>query len=298
MMNTQEFDWALVRSFLAAIEHGSLLGASRATGASQPTMGRHITELESQLGLLLFERTGRGLVPTPGALKLAEAARQMDSGAARLWRLAQAAETATQGTVRLTASQPVACILLPPILARMRQSLPEIEVSLVASNAVSNLLRREADIALRMLRPDQASLSARRIGQVTISACAHHDYLARRGVPANPESLIEHDLIGDDRPGDIQRGVAALGLPLHQLRFGLRSDDLIAQWAAVRAGLGIGFVGDYVVRTDPQVAKLLPQLKLPRYPVWLTVHREIRTSARIRAVYDHLAEHVALALAA
>lgn len=291
-MNTHHFNWNLVPAFLAAHEHGSLLAAARALGSSQPTVGRHISELEAQLGTVLFERTGRGLAPTPAGLRLAEAARAMESGALALLNSVGASRSTLEGTVRISASQPVACVLLPPLLAQMRQTLPGIQVELVASNAVSNLLRREADIALRMVRPVQASLVARRIGQVGLSACAHRDYLAHRGTPAEPADLLQHDLVGNDQVMDIPRGFAALGHDVPRERLVLRTDDLMAYWSAVRAGLGIGFVADYLLRTDPAVQRVLPQLRIPPLPIWLTVHREIRSSARIRAVYDFLAQAV------
>lgn len=294
-MNSQ-FDWRLVPSFLAALEHGSLLGAARALGASQPTLGRHIAELEAQLGVVLFERTGRGLVPTDTALRLAEAAHSMESGAHRLARGVSAASAGIAGTVRISASQPVACFLLPPILARMRQALPQIQVELVASNAVSNLLRREADIALRMVQPDQGSLVARRVAKITLGAYAHRDYLRRRGTPRQPADLLAHDLVGNDRVGDIVKGFAAFGLPVTREHFAFRSDDLIAYWEAVRAGLGVGFIADYLAATDAQVTALLPMLRIPPLPVWLTVHREIRSSPRIRAAFDFLAQAVPAAL--
>lgn len=296
-MNTIDFDWALARSFLAALTQGSLMGAARATGQSQPTLGRHIAELEQQLGVLLFERTGRGLQPTPHALRLADAARAMEAGATAMSRLAAGASQVVQGRVRVSASQPVACVLLPPVLARLRERLPEVTVELVVSNTLTNLLRREADIALRMVRPDQSSLVAKRIAQVSISACAERGYLRRRGLPQRPEDLLRHDLIGGDREDGVTAGMVAAGFPAEALRFGLRTDDLMAQWAAVRAGLGVGFAADYVIRSAPEVQPVLPQLKLPRYPIWLTVHRELRTSALIRAVYDGLAEGVPAALA-
>src|SRR5690606_23950520 len=132
------------------------------------------------------------------------------------------------------------------------------QVELVASNEVTNLLRREADIALRMVRPDQASLVARRIGRVTLSACAHRDYLRRRGTPRKPADLLQHALIGNDRNDDIQRGFVAMGYPVDRQHFALRTDDLIAYWGAVRAGVGIGFVADYLLRTDADVVPLLP----------------------------------------
>lgn len=290
-MNNQ-FDWTLVRSFLAALEQGSLLGASRMVRASQPTIGRHIAELESQLGVVLFERTGRGLRPTETALGLAEAARVMESGADQMVRSVSSADASIAGTVRITASQPVACFLLPPLLAQMRLVLPDVQVELVASNAVSNLLRREADIAVRMVQPKQATLIVKRVGKVTVKACAHQDYLRRRGVPRQPTDLLLHDLIGSDQNDEILKGFASMGFPVKRENFGYRSDDLIATWTAVRAGLGIGFVSDYQIRSEPSVVAVLPMLKIPPLPVWLTVHRELRTSGRIRAVYDFLSQEI------
>ncbi len=299
MLNTRPqngFDWGLIRSFLAALEAGTLLGAARKLNTSQPTLGRHIAELESQLGMVLFERTGRGLIATASARQLAEAARTMESGALQLARSVSGAQTQVTGTVRLTASQPVACVLLPPVLAAMREALPDIQVELESSNTVSNLLRREADIALRMVRPTQTSLIARKIGQVRVGAYASRDYLARRGVPTRPQDLLQHEMIGYDKGEDILRGFQANFFPVTREAFALRSDDLIVQWQAVRAGLGVGFLADYMVQGDDQVQRILPALPLPGLAMWLTVHREIRTSQRIRAVYDFLAQSLPSAL--
>ena len=292
----QDFDWTLIRSFMAALDHGSLLGAARALKASQPTIGRHIAELELQLGVVLFERTGRGLLPSDAALRLAEPARAMEMAALKLARTATVGQSAASGSVRITASQPVACVLLPPVLAQMRQALPEVQVDLVASNGVSNLLRREADIALRMVQPDQATLIARRIGKVTLGAYAHRDYLRRRGTPRQPQDLMSHALIGHDQLGDIVDGFAAMGYAVQRESFATRTDDLIGYQELVRAGLGIGFIADYVARADPSLVGVLPMLKLPTLPIWLVVHREIRTNQRIRQVFDFLAKAVPAAL--
>ena len=290
------FDWGLIPSFLAALECGSLLGAARALQSSQPTVGRRIAELEAQVGVLLFERTGRGLLPTATALQLAESARAMEQGALQLARKVSLAESEVSGAIRLSASQPVACVLLPPVLARMRAVLPQVQVDLVVSNAVTNLLRREADIALRMVPPEQATLIARRIGKVSVGAYAHRDYLRRRGTPLQATDLRQHDLIGHDQLETILQGFAKAGLRLEREDFMLRTDDLIAYAAAVRAGLGIGFMADYVARTDTALVRVLPALKIPPIPVWLVVHREIRTSPRIRAVFDFLSESIPAAL--
>ena len=294
-MNSK-FDWTLARSFLATLDSGSLLGAARALQSSQPTIGRHIAELESQLGVALFERTGRGLKPLAMALKLAEFARAMEAGAHQLQRSVASANEAVRGTVRITASQPVACVLLPPLLAKMRLALPDVQVELVSSNEVSNLLRREADIAVRMVPPAQAELVAKRIGKVTLGVYAHRSYLKRAGTPLRPADMLGHALLGNDKNDDIIRGFGAMGLPMMREQFALRTDDLMAYWQAVRSGLGIGFVADYLARTDPDVIAILPMLKIPPLPVWLAVHREIRTNKRIRAVYDFLAQAVAGAL--
>ena len=290
------FDWSHVRSFLAVLEKGSLLAASRDLQLSQPTIGRHVAELESQLGLVLFDRNGRGLLPTEAAYHLAESARIMQSGADQLARNVMGADLGASGTVRITASQPVSCYVLPPLLAQMRLSLPDVQVELVASNEVSNLLRREADIAVRMVQPEQASIIARRVGKVTLRACAHQDYLRRRGVPRQPSDLLAHDLIGGDRNDDTLKGFAAQGLVVGREQFAFRADDLIVVWQAVRAGLGVGFVSEHLIRSDPAVIPVLPKLKIEPLPVWLAVHKEIRTSKRIRAVYDFLADALPAAI--
>lgn len=288
-MNTQ-FDWSLVRSFLAVLDHGSLLGAARQLNASQPTIGRHVTELENHLGIVLFDRTGRGLIPTESALRLAESARVMQIGADQLARSAMGAEQSNAGTVRISASQPIACFALPAVFAQMRLTLPQVQIELVASNSVSNLLKREADIAIRMVQPEQATLVARKIGKVAIRACAHQDYLRRRGVPRQPADLLSHDLIGSDRNDEILKGFTAMGFAVTRENFAFRTDDLIVVWQAVRAGLGIGFVSEHLIRTDPAVVPVLSKLAIEPLPVWLAVHREIRTNKRIRAVYDFLSD--------
>jgi DNA-binding transcriptional LysR family regulator len=284
------FDWSLVRSFLAVLEQGSLLAAARHLQSSQPTIGRHIAELEYQLDLVLFDRTGRGLLPTEAALRLAESARIMQSGAEQLSRSVAGSGRSKSGTVRITASQPVACYVLPPLLAQMRLTLPEVQVELVASNSVSNLLRREADIAVRMVPPEQATVIARRVGKVALKACAHQDYLRRRGIPRQPTDLLSHDLIGGDRNEEVLKGFAARGLKVDRENFAFRTDDLIVVWQAVRAGLGVGFVSEHLIRTEAAVVPLLPKLKIEPLPVWLAVHKEIWTNKRIRAVYDFLSE--------
>jgi DNA-binding transcriptional LysR family regulator len=291
------FDWSLMRSFLAVIERGSLLAAARHLGVSQPTLGRHVAELERQLGITLFERTGRGLVATASARAIADQARAMADNAEAIGRTLTGQSKQLSGSVRVTASQTVATHLLPSLLARFRERETGIAVDVIASNAVSNLLRREADIAVRMVRPAQSSLVARRVGEVQIGAYARKDYLRRRGVPSKPGDVLNYDLIGLDRDESIIRAFAALGYRIERDSFMFRSDDHLVLWHALCSGLGIGFAATWLADREPSLERVLPDLPMPRLPVWLTVHREIRSSARIRALYDFLAEGIPAALA-
>ena len=286
------FDWALVKSFLAVLDAGSLMGAARRLNAQQPTLSRHVAELESQLGTPLFERTGRGVTPTAAALAIADAARQMESGALALSRGLAVARSAQAGTVRISTSVVAATWLLPPVIAALQLTEPGIAIELVATNQLTNLLRREADIAVRMVRPAQSSLVARKLGEVPIVAAAHRSYLQRAGTPREPRELGGHRLIGYDRDDTIERGFARLGQPLAREQFAVRTDDQVAYGRLVACGAGIGFLARYNVRHLPGVVALLPRLEIPPLPCWLAVHREIRSNPLVRRVYDFLAEAV------
>jgi DNA-binding transcriptional LysR family regulator len=294
--NASAFDWALMPSFLAVLDAGSLLAASRQLQQSQPTLGRHIASLETQLGAALFERTGRGLTPTALARQIAEHARAMQDAADSLQRSLSKSGEVLSGTVRLTASQTVAAYLLPPILTKMRQVLPEIQIEVVSSNDVKNLLRREADIALRMVRPEQDSLIARKVASIGLGTYAHVNYLKKKGEPRVPRELLSHELIGYDLTSTIVQGFRAFGEPVSREQFSLRSDDHILHWQAVRAAFGIGFISHYLAKTDRRVKRILPKLQIADLPVWLTTHREIHGNPRIRRVYDFLADNIAAAL--
>ncbi len=291
-MQNNTFDWALLRSFLAVLDAGSLLGAAKKLNAQQPTLSRHVSELEHQLGVALFERTGRGVTPTAAALAIAEAARQMESGASAVTQALSRRALATQGNVRISASEVAANYLLPPLIASLQRDEPGIQIELVASNQISNLLRREADIALRMVKPAQTSLIARKLGTVEICAAAHEDYLAQYGAPKTPRDLLRHRLIGYDRDETIIRGFAKLGLNMSRENFAVRTDDQTSYGRLVASAAGIGFVARYNLAHLSGVKQVLPELRIPPLPCWLVVHREIRGNAIVRRVFDHLAEGV------
>jgi DNA-binding transcriptional LysR family regulator len=291
------FDWALVRSFVAVLEAGSLMGAARKLGAQQPTLSRHLTELESQLGTPLFERTGRGVRPTQAALAIAEAAREMEAGAERLARSLEQRTNAVAGTVRIAASHVAATYLLPPILVALQAVEPSIAIEVAGSDRLSNLLRREADIAVRMVRPTQSTLVTRKLAEVPVVACAHRGYLKRAGVPCSPSDLAGHTLVGYDVDPTIVRGFAAVGVRITRAQFAIRTDDTIAYGRIVAAGGGVGFVAAYNLRHLPGVVPILPMLAIPPLPCWLAVHREIRGNRLVRRVFDFLAEAIPQELA-
>lgn len=291
------FDWSLVRSFLAVLDAGSMSAAAKRLGARQPTLSRQISALEDQLGAPLFERTGRGAAPTALALAVADDARTMQEGAERLRHRLSRAQAQTTGDVRITTSQVAASYLLPPVLADLQMVEPGIRIELVASNTLSNLLRREADIAVRMARPEQGSLLARKLADIPIVACAHVDYLSRAGAPQRPEDLSRHRLIGYDRDETMVRAFAAAGLPIRREQFTVRTDDQLAFGRLVAAGAGIGFVAAYNLPWLPGVVPVLPGMPIPPLPCWLAVHREIRGNPLVRRTFDFLAEHIPKALA-
>jgi len=291
-----DFDWALVRSFLAVLDAGSVSAAAKRSGARQPTLSRHVADLEAQLGAPLFERTGRGVVPTGAALAIVDAARRMEDAALALGRGLASARSLTRGVVRVTTSQVAATWLMPAVLVRLQREHPEIEIELVASNELTNLLRREADIAVRMVRPVQQSLIARKLGEIEIVAAAHESYLAAAPPLRGPEDLAAHRLIGFDRDDSIIRGAARMGLVLSRGDFALRTDDQVAYGRLVAEGAGIGFVARYNLRHWPGVVAVLPTLAVGALPCWLAVHREIRSNPRVRAVYDFLAREIAPAI--
>ncbi|MCK6425995.1 MAG: LysR family transcriptional regulator [Burkholderiaceae bacterium] len=292
------FDWALVQSFLAVLDAGSLSRAARQLGAQQPTLSRQVAALEAQLGAPLFERTGRGVQPTALALAIADDARTMQLGAEQLQQRLARQRSGTSGCVRITASQVAASYLLPPVLTALQAAEPGIEVELVASNQLTNLLRREADIAVRMVRPTQASLVARKLADIPITACAHESYLARAGTPKRPDDLLHHRLVGYDRDDTLLRGFAAMGAAIGREHFALRTDDQLAYGRLVAAGGGIGFLAAYNLRWLEGVVPVLPLLAIPPLPCWLAVHREIRGSALVRHAFDFLAEAIPRELAA
>jgi DNA-binding transcriptional LysR family regulator len=298
-MSRRAPDWDLLASFLDVAEAGGLSAAARAGAGSQPTLGRRIEALEAALGVPLFERTARGLKLTDAGAGVAAHARAMREEAVAAADLAARGAEALSGAVRITASRVMSAFLLPPIVARLRATHPEIAIELNASDAIENLLEHDADIAVRLARPEQATLVGRKVGAMAVGAYAHRDYLKRRGTPQTVADLAHHDLIGEDQGTLIRSALKSLGAPLGREAFAVRCDDGLVQWQAICAGAGIGaiatFVGD-AGRADG-VERVLAHIPAPPLPVWLAARREVRSLRRVRVVFDALAAGVHAALA-
>src|SRR5215468_1819232 len=281
-------EWELYRSFLAVLTEGSLSGAARALHIAQPTVGRHVAALERALRMPLFTRSQTGLLPLESALSLRSYAEAMRSAASALERAAASQGSGVRGVVRVTASEVIGVEVLPSIMARLRDQHPELQIELVLSNRMQDLLQREADIAVRMARPDQASLIARRIGRVDVGLHASTHYLHRRGMPATTSDLQRHTLIGFDQPTAFIRA-ASKAFPLRRESFAMRADSDLAQLALIRSGAGIGGCQVPIARRDGLVRVLAKQFSLP-LDTWIVMHQDLRTSPRCRVTFDALVE--------
>ena len=288
-MSYGSIDWALLRSFLAVADHGSLSAAARALQLTQPTLGRHVADLETQLRTRLFTRSARGLIPTEAALELLPHARLMASTAAALARAASGEAEDERGTVRLAASDIIGAEVLPPVIAAFRRAHPKIEVELVLSNRNENLLQREADIAIRMVRPTQQQLVARKIGDVPVRLFAHRSYVKRRGVPNTMVELRSHDLIGYDRVPAQFEGANVI---VSAGDFCLRSDNDLAQLALLRAGAGIGGMQTQMGLRDKALVPVLHRQVVLPLEMWLVMHEDLRESRRVRLMHAFLDERL------
>lgn len=283
-----DIGWELYRSFLSVLIEGSLSGAARALGVAQPTVGRHVEALEKSLGLALFTRSQIGLMPTEAALSLRSYAETMQSTAAALERAAASQGTGVRGTVRVTASDVIGVEVLPPIIASLRDEHPDLVLELVLTDRMQDLLRREADIAVRMARPRQELLVARRVGQIELGLHAHRRYLSRYGTPNTIADLADHALIGFDQTTAFIRS-AGKGLSgWRREAFAMRTDNNLAQLALIRCGAGIGVCQAAIARRDDSIVRLFPRHFSLQMETWITMHEDLRNSPRCRVAFDAL----------
>ena len=292
-MGTPNLNWETCRSFLAVLREGNLSRAARALRLTQPTIGRHIDEIERTLGVSLFVRSPQGLSPTDAACDLKPYAEAMAAAADALIRAASGSAESVRGTVRITAPELFGVEVLPPILTEFRNRHPGIVIELAPTNRTEDLLRREADIAVRMVRPTQTVLVARRVGEVRFALYAHRAYIDRHGLPETIEALAGHSLIGFDKGMVLIRALRDAATPLAREALAFRSDSAVAGLAAIRAGFGIGSCLQGIARGDPNLIPILADHYGTEVGLWVAMHEDLRGSRRMRLMFDHLAETLA-----
>ncbi|MDF1727902.1 MAG: LysR family transcriptional regulator [Sulfitobacter sp.] len=283
------FDWNRVRAFLVTAEEGSLSAAARALGTTQPTLGRQVEALEREIGVALFERQGRGLQLSVSGHELLAHARQMGDGAGGLALAIAGLNDDLEGEVSVSASDIYAARLLPPVLARLSAQHPGLRIEIVVDNSLSDLRRREADIAIRNVRPGGGDLFARKLREATARLYAAPALLDRLGRPSEPANFAGADCVEIDGTGALREMMGRLGFPVDQMRFPWRTQNFTVSWEMVREGYGIGVVDERVGDADGAVERILPDLEAARFPVWLVAHRDVQRARRVRIVWDALA---------
>ena len=290
MSDLGEFDWNHIRAFLATAETGSFSAAARRLGQTQPTLSRQIAALEGDLGLMLFERVGRSLEITQAGMDLLDHTRMMGEAANRIALTASGQAQSIEGRVRITASDVMSAYILPDLLREVRAQAPRLRIDVIASNDIRDLMRREADIAIRHVRPDQPDLIAKLVQEAPGHFYAATEYLNRIGRPKTKSALSQHEFISF---GDTDRMIAylePLGIHLTDENFRLGSQNGIVSWEYAKQGFGIAPMSQAVGDATPGMERVLPTMEAITFPVWLTTHRELHTSRRIRLVFDLLAD--------
>lgn len=285
-----QLDWNQLRAFLYTAESGSLTAAARQLQLTQPTLSRQVAAVEQQLGVSLFERIGKTLQLTAPGLALLEHARQMGAAAQELGMVASGQAQAVDGVVSISASDMVAAWLLPPVLLSLQAKAPQLRIEVVTTNELSDLRRREADIALRHVRPSEPELIGRLLREATAGFYASREWVRVHGHPRQAAQAASCRFIGNDRSGQYLGYLRAHGLPLTQDNFSCYAQNSVTGWALVQQGLGIGAMMDEVAQATPGVVRVLDDVSAVRFPIWLVTHRELNTARRIRVVFDLLAE--------
>jgi len=286
-------DWNQLKAFLETAETGSLSAAARKLGLTQPTLSRQVAAIEQSMGVTLFERVGKSMALTPTGLDLLEHARAMGAAAEALSLAATGSSQAVRGVVSVSATDVVATTLLPPLVKKLHDQEPGITIDVIPSNALSDLLRREADIAIRHVKPEQPELIARLIREATAYFYASESWVNAHGHPRSAEDAARLSFVGSDRSGQYLGYLRTHGLPLSEANFSCYADHSVAHWALVRQGMGIGVMMEEIALATPGMVRVLDDLPPVRFPIWLVTHRELRTSKRIRMVFDALAQGLA-----
>lgn len=285
-----DFDWNQARAFLVTAREGSFSAAAQHLKLTQPTLSRQVAALELHLGVTLFERVGKQLAITETGKNLLEHVESMGVAAGKVTLQASGQSDQIQGVVRISAGEAICAYLLPGIVEQVRRLHPEIEIHLVAANHLSNLLTREADIAIRHVRPEQADLVAKKLMDSSAHLYAGQRWLNRHGEPQTVKDLRSADFVGAEENERFIEALSGLGLEISRDNFKWTTNSHVVGWELVRRGLGIGGMIREIADLTPEVTQVLPELPPIPVPYWLCTHREVHTSRRVRTVFDQLAK--------
>lgn len=281
-MRMDNCDWNLLRAFHATAMQGSLSAAARHLRLTQPTLSRQIATLERQLKLDLFARVGRRLVLTESGRTLLAHVDEMAQGA-RAFSLAAAGQGLdAEQSVTLSVTEGCAAYVMPDLIARLRRDMPELRLVLVATDSLSDLQRREADLALRHRPPDAPGLVGDRLADQAAGFYAAPAWIAEHGMPESLSDLNTGDLIGMSDPARFLRYMREHGTPLADGSPMLASDNAVAVWEMARRGLGVAVMLDDIAQRFPEMRRILPQLRPITVPLWLVAHRALHDSPRLR----------------
>jgi DNA-binding transcriptional LysR family regulator len=271
-------------------EHGSTLTAARHLEVTQSTISRHLSELERQLSVQLFDRRKTGLVLTDKGHELLSFAKKMDNVADSMQAQASHFSSSVSGTVRVSASEVLAVDVLPFCLDEILNENPDLQVEIVASNEESNLLSREADIALRMFQPQQQDLISRHLVDIPVSFYAHQKYIEKYGRAGSMDDFLDHRFIGFDINPLFIDGAKQIGIRLKREDFYIRTDSIIVQNQCAAAGLGMVLMQTRLADQMPGLTKIALNIEIPSLPLFIVAQKELRASRKLRVVYDGLAE--------
>jgi DNA-binding transcriptional LysR family regulator len=288
---TLNFDWNRAKAFLVTAEKGSYSAAAKALNLTQSTLGRQVQALEDELGVVLFERAGKGIQITPIGLDLVEHVKSMAEGASKISFAAMGQSEDLEGIVTITASEANSAFLLPPFIKKIRSLAPGIKIEVVAKNDSADLRKREADIAVRNFQPKQPDLIMKQVSDSQGNFYATKEFIKTNGPFKTIKDLSKANFVSvGDLTGYIE-GLKAYGINLTEENFPILTESHFVHWYLVKAGLGIGVMPHYIGDKDKSVERVLKSFNGMSFPTWIVSHRELRTNRKIRFVFDQLVEY-------
>ena len=288
---TLNFDWNRAKAFLITAEKGSYSAAAKALNLTQSTLGRQVQALEDELGVVLFERVGKGIQITPIGLDLMDHVKSMAEGAGKLSMAAMGQSEDLEGTVTITASEANSAFLLPPVIKKIRNLAPGIQIEIVAKNDSADLRKREADIAVRNFQPKQPELIMKQVSDSVGHFYATKEFIKSQGPFKTLNDFSKADFVSVGELSGYIEGLKAYGVNLTKDNFPVMTESHFVHWNLVKDGQGIGIMPDYIGDKEKSVERVLKSHKGISFSTWIVCHRELRTNRRIRFVFDQLVDY-------